>query len=573
MAEDLKKESSGEEKELSLIDPIYEKFVRGVTRSIGSTEFYEFFMDAISGARNRFQFSNRKLIKTVDVVWVDAIEETLNAFQNIIANPRNVIHEEELIVNVANARKAGAETVRHLAMHSGLVENFDEERGEVRPSRLMQRYREDSVGLYENRLVFTTMEYAHHFVKIRHDALFEAMNDEFGAKLKVESDMLSATEQVHMDMFLHIKEVDSALETDKKNGEIFSRISRIYRVLSVLMNSPFAQQLAQQPRIKGTVSKTNVLKRNKDYRDVLKLWEFLKGYNDVGYTIRVEEQNPEINDRLQEDIYRNILFNYLILKGYLQDAEDRQIPTKAKGRKRKLKPKFIRQILEELTEDYDLPDVEIRKVLIEELTKEQLMQEEAAERLRLVEEQEARRKEEEERLAEEGRLEAARLKAEQDAEEERLRIEREAEEVRLSQERMEREMEDRRRSKIFRDELDYYREFMEAQMEKRRHEEEENSKLVVEEFENLVTELDEDGIREKERLEREQAEAEAKALEELKAKEMAAIKPYLNELAYFMENIENQKELRIKQAENLRFAEEERQRARQERMAKRGAKR
>lgn len=568
MAEENKSVES--EKELSLIDPIYEKFVRGVTRAIGSTEFYEFFMDSVSGARNRFQFSNRKLIKTVDVVWVDAIEETLNAFQNIIASPRNVIHEEELIVNVANAKKAGAETVRHLAMHSGLVENFDEGRGEVRPSRLMQRYREESIGLYENRLVFTTMEYAHHFVKIRHDALFEAMNDEFGAKLKLESDMASATEQVHVDMFMHIKEVDSALETDKKNGEIFSRISRIYRVLSVLMNSPFAQQLAQQPRIKGTVSKTNVLKKNKDYRSVLKLWEFLKGYNDIGYTIRVEEQNPEIDESFQEDIYRNILFNYLILKRYLKDAEDRQIPTKAKGRKRKLKPKFIRQILEELTEDYDLPDIEIRKVLIEELTKEQLMQEEASERLRLVEEQEAKRKAEEERLAAEGRLEEARLKAEREAEEERLYLEKEAEEARLREERMKREMEDRRRAKIFRDELDYYREFMETQMEKRRHEDEENAKMVIEDFADTVANLDEDGIRERERLEREKAEAEAKALEELKAKEMAAIKPYLNELTYFIENLENQRDLRIKQAENTRFAEEERQRVRQERMARRG---
>jgi hypothetical protein len=63
-----------------------------------------------------------------------------------------------------------------------------------------------------------------------------------------------------------------------------------------------------------------------------------------------------------------------------------------KQKKRKLKPKFIKEIIEELTEDYDLPDIEIRKVLIEELTKEQLMKEEEAERRRLVEEQEKKKK-------------------------------------------------------------------------------------------------------------------------------------------------------------------------------------
>ena len=55
------------EEDESLIDPIYRKFVKGTLRSIGSTEFYEFFMDAISKADNEFQFSNRKLEKVVDL--------------------------------------------------------------------------------------------------------------------------------------------------------------------------------------------------------------------------------------------------------------------------------------------------------------------------------------------------------------------------------------------------------------------------------------------------------------------------------------------------------------------------
>ena len=190
------------EEKAALIDSIYRKFVRGVSRAIGSDEFYEYFMTAIGNSHREFQFSNRRLIKSVDITWVEKIEGALSAMQNIISTPRNIIKEEELIVNVANAKKAGAETVRHLAVHSALVEDFNEDNGEVRPSRLMQRYREDSIGLYENRLVYTTMELAHHFVKIRHDALLEIISDEFGAKLKVRTDMDCATEHVHMDISL-----------------------------------------------------------------------------------------------------------------------------------------------------------------------------------------------------------------------------------------------------------------------------------------------------------------------------------------------------------------------------------
>ena len=173
--------SSGAKKKESLIDPVYQKYTKSVIRALGSTEFYEFFMDAVSRAENQFQFSNRKMEKTVDLHWVDTIEDSLPAIQNIISNPRNIIKEEELIVNVANAKKAGADVVRHLSQHASLVEKYDYETGDVRPSKLMQKYREDSTGLYENRLVFTAMEAAYQFVKIRHDALFSAMNDEFGA--------------------------------------------------------------------------------------------------------------------------------------------------------------------------------------------------------------------------------------------------------------------------------------------------------------------------------------------------------------------------------------------------------
>ena len=150
--------------------------------------------------------------------------------------------------------------------------------------------------------------------------------------------------------------------------------------------------MKQLPRVKGTVTKTNVLKKNKDYSKMLALFEFLRQYNDVGYSIKVIEQNPRVSERFERDVFHNILFNYLILKGYLEDERDRQLPRAARSKKRILKPKIIREVIEELTEDYDLPDVEVRKVLIEELTKAQLMKEEAKERRRLVEEQEARRK-------------------------------------------------------------------------------------------------------------------------------------------------------------------------------------
>ncbi len=576
-----------------LMDPIYQKFTRGVMRAISSTDFYEFFMDAVSRADNEFQFSNRKLEKAVDTTWVDAIEKALPAFQEIIGNPRNVILEEELIVNAALAKKTNSDVVRHLTSHAAYVEDYDEKTGDVQPMRLMQKIRDDSEVIYENRLVFTTLETAFRFVKIRHDALFEAMSDEFGAKLKVRSDMESATEHVHMDMFLHIKNIESAMDADERNAEVFARISRIYRLLATFMNSKFAQQLEKVPRIKGNIVKTNVLKKNPNYRKVEELFSFLRQYDQIGYSIRVIEQSPTINETFQRDIYHNILFNYLILKGYLEDQEDRVVPTRPRQKQRTLKPKFIREIIEELTEDYDLPDVEVRKVLIEELTKAQLMQEEKEERRRLVEEQERKKKEEAERIKKEQEAEKERLRKEREAEKERIRQEKEAEKQRLFHEKMMREAEDRRRKEIFLKELIHFEEkkedlleAREKQMEKYLAEKEDfaDAAFHIEELEQRKLEAQERKKRqrqeEKERILREEEERRQQlyeqqererreALEKQIAADMEYLREYNEELQYFISNLSANKRERANYESELRLQAEQREQERMKRMAQR----
>lgn len=535
---------------LEVIDPVYQKYAKSVIRALSSTDFYEYFMESVARADNEFQFSNRRMEKIVDTSWVDAIEDTMEGFQNIISSPRNIIKEEELVVNVANAKRTGSEVVRHLAQHTALVEDFNENTGDVRPSRLMQRYREDTIGLYENRIVYTTLEMAYQFVKIRYDALFSAMNDEFGAKLKLRSDMASATETVHLDMFMHIRDIDSAMETDEKNREIFERISRLHRLLATFMNSQFAQTLSKLSRVKGTITKTNVLKKNPNYRKIVELFEFLRNYGDVGYTIKIIEQNPYINEEFERDIFHNILFNYVVLKGYLERDKDRRMTVPLKQRKRALKPKVIKEIIEELTEDYDIPDVEIRKVLIEELTREQLMQEEAEERRRLVAEQEQRKREEAERLRLEQEAEKERIRHEKEVEKERIRQEKAAEEERLLLERMEREQEDRRRSKLFRNEIAYFRDHLEDH-KFAREEQAAEEQAAKQDFADAVEVLEET-----ERLRREEAARERQRRRD--EKERAQYEAFLAEQQAIREEEERQERLRLEQE-----AEEERLRAEQ----------
>lgn len=566
------------------IDAVYAKYTRSVIRTLASTEFYEFFMDVISRADSEIQFSNRQCMKVIDPKWVEALEASLSGFQNIIANPRNIIREEELIVNVANAKRGGQDVVRHLAQHGHLVSDYNYETHDVRPNKLMQKIRDDSNDLYENRLVYTVLESAHHFVRVRYDALFDVMGDEYGVKLKMRSDLECATEDIHFDMSMHIKHKDSALETDEKSGDILGRVARLYRLLTMFMNTPFAQQMSRLPRVRGAITKTNVLKKNPDYKAIVKLWECLSEYEEVGYAMKIREQSTAITEEFQRDLFHNVMFNYVVLKGYLEEEEDRKIPAALKERKRTLKPKVVREIIEELTEDYDLPDVEVRKVLIEQLTREQLMQEEAAERRRLVEEQERKRKEAAEQARLERELEKDRIRQEKEAEKERLRREKEAEEERQRALRYEQEGEDYRRAKVYGKELERFQNHLPDQLEKRLKAAEKMKKATTSDFADAVEEMEAAERRrlsraEQERrrriAEQERLELAKKEEERLRREEAARVdaeqlrqdridnQPLIVELTYFAQQLPTNKQARAAYeaqlaAERARFEEERR---------------
>lgn len=503
------KKKASSAKKTATIDAIYSKYARGVIRALASTEFYDFFMDMIDKAENQFQFSNRRCEKIIDPKWVDAIDQSLPFFQKIISNPRNVIKEDEIIVNVAHAKKGGSDVVRHLAQHGNFVLSYDKDSHEVKPNKLMQKLREDSEELYENRFVYTVLERAHTFVRIRYDSLFKAMGDEFGAKIKMQSELDCASEYIHFDMYMHIKEKESVLEIDEKNGDMLSNVARLYRVLTMFMNTPFAIQLSRLPRVKGAITKTNVLKKNPNYKAIVKLWDFLTRYDDVGYAIKITEQNPQITEAFQQDLFHNIMYQYIVLKGYLETEEDRRVPVASKQRKKTLKPKVIREIIEEITEDYNVPDLEIRKVLIEELTKEQLMLEEKEERRRLVEEQERLKREEQERIRQEKEAEEERIRKEKEAEEERIRREKEAEEERIRIAKLVQENEDRRLASMYRKEIDAFLRKLPIQKELREDDAAKNKQLEKSDFLNAAEQLE---MAEKRRLAR--AERERRRLKE-----------------------------------------------------------
>lgn len=380
------KKTKNVEKRRSSIDPVYQKFSSGFNMALRGDDFYEYFLENLRLGSTSVQFSNRHLEKKIDEKWIVAIEDCMEAFRNIIMNPRNFIIEKEEVVNVAVARQSTPDVLIHLTTHGQFIDDINEDN--VRPNHLLNKFKEDSWNTYENRFVYTLLEKTIEFVSKRYDAIFGNMDGEFGAFMKVEADSKNDADTVSTKFDVRIKRNEDYLADDAESMDIFNRLKKINESLHMFNQSLFAQTLRQYPRVKNPIVKTNAIQKNPNFKACYKLWVFLHAYKEVGYEINIYEQSTEIKPEFVQDIEKNIFSCYLTLKNYLETDADRRIDISKPHKKRTLKPKFIKKIIEEIVQNYDVTDTEIRKVLIEEFTKAQLSQLEEKERRKMVEQKE-----------------------------------------------------------------------------------------------------------------------------------------------------------------------------------------
>ena len=92
----------------------------------------------------------KKLDKIIeDTEWIDLMETTIPYIDNIFRNPNRFIINEEEIVKIELARKVTVESIKHLAKHTNLIQDVDEETGDVKPSKILNINKEESYDTYE----------------------------------------------------------------------------------------------------------------------------------------------------------------------------------------------------------------------------------------------------------------------------------------------------------------------------------------------------------------------------------------------------------------------------------------
>lgn len=351
------------------LNDLYLKYVNKVGATVEKDRYFQYLFAMTQAGQNVLQQKNKILHKTVDEEWLTTIEQSLDSINAVIANPRRFVATSEEVVPVALAKKITADSVRHLSQNTQFIASNED--GNVQPTRILNVTTEDSYDLYENRFVYHLIQRLVAFIDKRTDLIFWSTGDETMNTLCMESKIDDAYETIEYKMEMKIKNRQSFAENDSENMQVFMRIDRVRRMVMSLRNSSFCSLMAGCAKVRSPIQRTNLMMKDPDYRNCYRLWHFLENYDSIGYTIEEQDRPLEFDEEYLIQLQSNLIANYTIFKSILEkDARNlTEIPPK---RRRVIRPRFLKKIDEQIVNDYDIEDVEVRKVIIEEVTQAQL---------------------------------------------------------------------------------------------------------------------------------------------------------------------------------------------------------
>ena len=357
------------------IQDLYSSFSEQMEPIQEDDRYFRYLFELAQASDTTIEQRREELEKVVDEEWLNVIEETLPSINAIIEKPRRFITTEEEVVPVSLARKISADSVRHLAQNTQFLASSDD--GGIHPTRILNVSTRETYDLYENRFVYHLIKRLLAFVDKRTDVIFWSTGNEICNRFKMHSKIDDAYEEIEYTVELAVKNRQSFAENDADNVGTFMRIDRVRRLVMSLGKSSFCQLMNGCASVHSPIQRTNLMIKDPDYRACYKLWQFMERYDEVGYTINVHDSQMAVDDEYMIQMYTNLINNYAVFKSL--GVDDRDLDELEGADREPVRPKFVKELKEELVADPDLPDVEIRRVFVEEVTQAQLDAEAALE--------------------------------------------------------------------------------------------------------------------------------------------------------------------------------------------------
>ena len=301
-----------------------------------------------------------------DDEWIDMVNFTIPHLEKALNKWNKQIITEEEIIKMELIKKVSIESIKHLAKHTNFVTEFDEDTGEVIPSKILNAYKEESFITYENRFLYTLIKLIDDFIYIR-TRDDEEKNKGYKGKNYQKAKYEGSTKINKERIKVNFEYVSEEVEEQSKSRENEEKIKQLKKGMTLIKATELFKLLDSQRivLVKSPLKMTNVLLKNVHFQYCVKLWGYLNSHLDAQTKALKAQKEYEEKGLAKELIDEDFFVKYLIFNSInFQSSNSKKLKNSLLDDKerKELTDKLIEKLI---NINPEMTDQDLKKIIAE----------------------------------------------------------------------------------------------------------------------------------------------------------------------------------------------------------------
>lgn len=303
-----------------------------------------------------------------DIEWIGIMEDTIKYLDNILRNPNRFIVNEEEVIKIELARRVTVDSIKHLSRNTNLIQDYDKDTGDVKPSKILNINKEESFNTYENRFIYSLIQNMKSFIARKKgiDARPGSIETKDNKLLNYKATSKINGEDINISMELNSKLDNSNIDKNNLEASINDRIEKLELQITDLTNTDVYRNIAKLhiALVTSPIKKTNVILKNVNFQYAVKLWNYLQ-QNVDGKTKRITDTRTyQDKGDLKDYIDESFLLNYLALDTLNKKESDEISGQEAK---QQITEQIIGSMLDQMVSVNDnLTEEELKNIVVKQ---------------------------------------------------------------------------------------------------------------------------------------------------------------------------------------------------------------
>ena len=355
--ENIEEQPEGIDKEaLEETSKVGELQVTNLYNEFDTSEIEEFYNGLTSSLDIDVDYDKTEL----NLEWLTIMEDTIRYIDNILRNPNRFIVNEEDVVKIELARRITVESIKHLSRNTNLIQEYDKETGDIKPSKILNINKEESYNTYENRFIFSLIQNMKTYVMFKKKNLENVQNAKDDKKLKYSGSTKVGKTKYEVSINFS-SSLDASVEEDENSiDNVLARITKLENRITDLTSSEVYKVLNKLhvALVTSPIKKTNVILKNTNFQYALKLWNYMQEHMNADMDNIKDSKKEKVEGRTKKYSDEAFLLEYLILDSYT-NADVK----KTNKQKKEVSKKIINSMLQRLLEMDTIDKKEILELI------------------------------------------------------------------------------------------------------------------------------------------------------------------------------------------------------------------